>query len=576
MVEYNALCARETTSTSNAMLEQSTTYVLPLGGLNEVGMNCMLVAHGTSAVLIDCGVRIGDSRFGVDHYAPNFDIIDALNCDLQAVVLTHGHLDHIGALPYILARNPQLPVFATRYTCAFVRLLSERWELETPIELREIAPRQELQLGALKLEPFHVTHSTHDAVGFVIRTPTVTMVHTGDFRLDESPWQGSVADTEHLASVAREGVDVLLSDSTNIYTRTPSASEQDVAETLLANIERAPARVVVSLFPSNVSRLSMLFSIAERCGRRVVLLGRSLELHTACAKELGYLQWSEGVLAQEADIPRLPPHNTLVLATGTQAEPFSALARLARNDHPTLSLGEGDTVIFSARIVPGNEPAVHALYDRLIARGVQVISPTDEPQVHATGHANLAELTQLYTLVAPRAFVPIHGTRYLREQHRRLALALGAQETRLSENGELIAVHKNQLQRITTFEYWPVAYHYGRAVQSHVLRERRLSAELGALVITLPLSNNALQASPIFATLGLDVADLNSTLTPLVEEALSKQDLPKQDDRSTDEVPFETWACKRAKGVAKRYLERTYNLRPFIVCRVLPVLTRNA
>ncbi len=399
-----------------------TIKLLPLGGLGEIGMNCLVVERGGDALLVDCGVRFpGPEAHGVDLILPDFGPLRARAGALRGLVLTHGHDDHIGAVPYLLRELP-LPVYGSRLTLALLR--PRLLELGVTAELHELTPRQPIRLGDFEIEPIAVAHSVPDACALAIRTPEGTIVHTGDFKVDHAPIDGRVTDLARFAALGDEGVLCLLSDSTNADVPGACPGEASVAPGLWAAVTGAKGRVAVALFASHLHRVQQLLVLADAERRKVALVGRSLTQNVALAQELGALRVPPGILVSPEAARGLPRKDLLIIATGGQGEPRSGLVRIAFGTHPTLSLDEGDRVILSSSFIPGNELAIGALQNALARRGIDVLAEPLHP-VHASGHAYAEDLRLVLRLTRPRGFVPIHGeARHLR-RHRELALASG-------------------------------------------------------------------------------------------------------------------------------------------------------
>jgi ribonuclease J len=422
--------------------------IWPLGGLGEVGMNCLALEQDGWVMLVDCGVTFDRRGLGVDVIHPDFSSLDAFQGRIAGVFVTHGHEDHIGALPYLL-RKFDVPVWAPPYALGLLRARAEEHEVLSHARLIEVRPRDKVQVGPFVAEPIRVTHSIADATAVAIETAAGLVIHTGDFKFDETPVDGEAFDVARFRALGDSGVALLCSDSTNIDTLTATGSEERVRETLLRLVQEAEGRVVVGLFASNVHRLQMLGDIARATGRHIVPLGRSVRTHSRVARDTGYLHWPlENMVAPDA-ASLLPRNKVLGLATGTQAEANAALARIARGEHD-LSLAAGDTVIFSSRIIPGHEPEVFELTNELLRRGYKVITRLDEPSAHVSGHAARPEQQRMITLTRPRAFLPLHGTLHHLLHHEALAKSLGVPSTCVLEDGEVAELRGDALVKVGT------------------------------------------------------------------------------------------------------------------------------
>ncbi len=444
-------------------------------------MNCMALEAEGDRLVVDCGVMFPDRELGVDVIHPDFGWLLAHPERLRAIVLTHGHEDHIGGLPYLLRRIP-VPVYGPPYALELVRRrLTEHEQIRNP-DLRPTRPRTPFRVGCFEVEPIRVTHSIADATALAIRTPAGLVVHSGDFKIDTDPPDGERFDAERLRELGDEGVRLLLSDSTNAWVEGRAGDERSVRDVLAELVARAPARVVVSVFASNVHRLRSLFEIARETDRRVALLGRSVRTHVETASRLGYLPDVGSLVVSSDDAARLPRSQLLAIATGTQGEPPAALARLARDAHPALGLEPGDEVIHSARVIPGNEQIVYRLINDLERRGVTVRFAATDPGIHVSGHAHAGEQRTMLELVRPRAFIPVHGTFLHLKRHEALAREMGVVESALVENGAVVEIDDAGVRVVDEAHVGRVHVDAGEEIPDRVLADRALLAELGMAV----------------------------------------------------------------------------------------------
>jgi ribonuclease J len=451
-------------------------------------MNCLALEQDGWVMLIDCGVTFDRRGLGVDVIHPDFSALEPFRERIAGVFITHGHEDHIGALPYFLRRF-DVPVWAPPYALGLLRERAGEHEVLAHAKLTLVRTRQKVNVGPFVVEPIRVTHSIADATALAIETAQGTVIHTGDFKFDETPTDGEAFDEARLSELAREGVALLCSDSTNIDTNVATGSEQRVVETLSRLVREAEGRVVVGVFASNVHRLRTLGQIAETTGRRIVPLGRSVRTHARVARDTGYLNWPVERLVAPEEAALLPRDRVLGVATGTQAETHAALARLARGEH-AFTLDPGDTVIFSSRIIPGHEPEVFALTNDLLRKGLHVITRMEEPTAHVSGHAARPEQQRMIELTRPRAFLPLHGTLHHLLRHESLAKSLGVASTCVLEDGEVGGLVDGSLVKIGRWPSGRVHVAFGREVSPDVLRERRALASGGFAVAVVHLDRD--------------------------------------------------------------------------------------
>jgi ribonuclease J len=456
------------------ILELKTLRVVPLGGCGEFGRNLTVYDAGEALLAVDCGVQFGDDETpGVDRWVPDFTYLEARREQLVAWLVTHAHEDHIAALPQALASAPA-PIYGRPLTLALLRGSVDAGQL------RPLVPGAIRQLGPFTVEALHAAHSIPDACAVVISCNGRRVVHTGDFKID--PQEVSAADMARLAALGREGVDLLVADSTNAMRPGRAASEADVCRALVAELERARGRVAFSLFSSNVQRIGAIFTGCARLGRRVCLDGRGVKEMVAAATSVGILQPAAGLLVDVDTAVTLPPASVAFILTGSQGEPRSALGRVASGEHPLITLGRGDTLVMSSRPVPGNERIVARMIDRLLAHGVTL---ADAPLLHASGHACQDELRELMTLLRPRALLPVHGGRRQLFAHADLAEAMGIPSIVIVD-GDVIQLDEDGARLLN--EQVPV----GRTsvegtavgdVDSETLRARRRLGAEGVVVV---------------------------------------------------------------------------------------------
>lgn len=465
--------------------------VIPLGGLGEIGLNAMVFEVGSERLLVDAGLMFPGPEFpGVDILVPDFSYLQSGSAPLSGLILTHAHEDHIGAVAHLL-RQREVPLYGTRLTLGMVAQRLE--ELGLNAELREINPGERFRVGrAFDVEAFRVAHSLPDAVGLAVHTPAGALVHTGDFKLDDVPLDGRPTDLRRLGELGDEGVLCLFSDSTNAEVEGETPPERLVAETFARLIPSAPGRVLVAMFASQLHRVQHLFDLCERTGRRVVLAGRAMARNVELAERLGYLRVPEGLLAEADAGAALPPERVCILTTGAQGEPQAALTQMLQPEAQPLRVRAGDTVLVSARTIPGNERPVHALLDALVAAGAHVVHHGTEPDIHVSGHAARAQQRRMLEMVRPRAFVPIHGELRQLAAHLEVARLAGvsADQRLLLRDGDVLdfSSGEGRLAGTTPVGRLPQSRSGDGEVSAESLADRRRLAQSGVVAAAVVLA----------------------------------------------------------------------------------------
>jgi ribonuclease J len=541
--------------------------VVPLGGLGEIGLNLLVLETADGAVAVDCGVMFPDDQMlGVDVVIPDVSYLRSIRDRFRGIFLTHGHEDHIGALPYVLAEF-DVPVYGTPLTLGFVRERLRQHGLSR--DLRLLAPGQHQAAGAFSVEPFAMTHSIPDAVGLAVRSPFGTIVHTGDFKLDQTPLDGRLPDLARLAALGDEGVLLLLSDSTNVEHAGVTPSERSVGAHLDAIFAEAKGRMVVTTFSSHIHRMQQTIDLATRYGRKVAFVGRSLQAHTAVARELGLLHVRDEHLIDVGDVAGMRPHEVCVISAGSQAEAASALMRIAMDAHKQVRLEPGDTVVLSSRVIPGNERAIANLVNHLYRRGA-IVHYGHRAPIHVSGHASQEELKLVLNLVRPKHFVPVHGEYRHLVRHNLLAAEVGVRPAHchLLEDGDVLELDPHGARRADRVAAGRV-FVDGRGlgdVHDIVLRDRRHLSEGGLVLAVLGLSQHTgeLLAGPELVSRGV----VGEELGPEVMEGARVEvvaALDAMDPESRTDAAEVQNEVRRALRRHFRRLDRRPVVLPFVI-----------
>jgi ribonuclease J len=553
------------------MSSAPTLRIIPLGGLGEIGLNMMVVEYGASAVAIDCGVMFPEAAMlGIDLVVPDWSYLREHRDRLQAIVCTHGHEDHIGALPFI-ARELPVPTYATPFAHALIENKLEEHKVQVPLE--RFRAGDTWRVGPFEIEAIHVTHSVVDTVALAIRTPLGTILHSGDFKLDPTPLDGHPSDLARLAALGSEGVLALLSDSTNVERPGMTASETSLTGKLEAAFVRARGRVLVSTFASHLHRIQQVIDVSRRTGRRVAVIGRGMVANVAIGQDLGYLHVPPALLVDPAEARQLPPERLTVLTTGSQAEPLSALTRIAMNDHRQIAVEPGDTVILSSRMIPGNEKAIGDVINHLHRRGAEVLYEKVAADLHVSGHACQGELLLMLQLTRPRYFVPIHGEYRHLVRHTALAAQAGvpAAHCFLLEDGDVLEIDGDGARRgepVTAGRVFVDGKGVGDVADA-VLRDRRHLSDGGLVLATLAIDQHTgeIVFGPELVSRGFVVEEESQAYFDRAKEVVLETLAALAPESRT--VPAEV--KEEMRKALRRYFKRTLERRPVILPVVMEV-----
>jgi len=552
----------------------STIEIIPLGGLGEFGMNCSAIRYGDDMILIDAGLAFPSGHLaglGIDLIVPDLEFLRSSRDQLRCILLTHGHEDHAGAVSYVVDELP-VPVYGSPLTLGLVeQRLRERGMLDST-HLEVIEPRQVLDFGEIRVEPLHVTHSFPDSFCFSISTPVGRLIWTGDFKFDQTPLDQLLSDVPRLAEYGEEGVLALFSDSTNSSTHGLSPTEHSVIEPLRQIFRSAKKKVLVSCFASSIHRIQIVLDLAAEFGRKVVPAGRSMVTALRVAGDLGYITSPPDLLVSASEAANYPPEKVTILATGSQGEPMAALSRLAVNEFKHLTVEEGDVVILSARIIPGNERLISNLTNHFCRRGARVFD-SRHAQVHASGHGFQADLRLMINLTQPKFFVPIHGEYRQLCGHGQLAEEQGIPKEciHIIENGEVLSLTAEEAVVTGKVPVGRRLLDEGRREQLDelVVRERRFLSEDGflVLVLTVDRSGGALAGEPDIMSRGFMPAEISEalmdSLSRLIAEIVEETPLEEKLD---EEVFNEILVTK-----VRRFIRKKTGKRPIVLPVILEV-----
>lgn len=550
---------------------QSLT-VIPLGGLGEFGMNMMVLRLGDDIVVIDAGMMFPETELlGVDLVIPDISYLKQNREHVRAIVLTHGHEDHIGSLPYIL-RDLNVPVYGTRFTLALVKKRLEEAGLLEAATLREVLPGRLVEIGSFEIEFISVTHSTIDCVALAVRTPLGVIIHTGDFKIDQTPVDGVPFDLHAFARYGHEGVLALFSDSTNVERPGFTPSERAVVPGIEELCRAAPKRVVLSCFASSIHRIQQVIDIAERVGRKIAFVGRSMIDNVEIAHALNYLRIPDGMVVRPQDIRAFEPKQLLILASGSQAEPMSSLSRIAVDNHRFVSVEENDTVILSARIIPGNEKAICRMLDHMFRRRALVYYENASGTIHVSGHASQEEQKLILQLVKPRYFIPLHGEYRHLFRHAALAQQLGvvSGQVLLLEDGHCIEFTEEGASRRDPIPAGRVLVDSGslEEIEEVVIRDRKHLSEDGVVVpiIAIDKHTGRMESHPEIVTRGMfsdNGQELLAGARDIVFRTVEQSNAEEKSD----------WGVikEKIRVDLKRYINKHTSKRPLILPVILEV-----
>jgi ribonuclease J len=549
--------------------------IIPLGGLGEFGMNCMAVRYGDDIIVLDAGMMFPDAELmGVDIVTPDFTYLEENAKHVRGLILTHGHEDHIGGIPFLLGIM-KIPVYGTAFTLALVERRLEEHEMLKEARLHKVKPGETLVLGPFSIEFIHVTHSTVSCVALAITTPLGVIMHTGDFKVDPSPTDNELFDLHKFAEYGKRGVLLLMSDSTNVDRTGYTESERAVAPRLAELFMRAPRRIVISCFSSSIHRLQQIIDAADEYGRKVAFIGRSMNTATEIAHGLGFLTIPNGILLRPQDLMQTAPSKVCAIVSGTQGEPMSALSRVAVDNHKHLSIETGDVVALSARIIPGNEKGIYRMMNHIARRGADLVYGPMNPPIHVSGHGSAEELRLILNLVRPKYFVPIHGEYRQMTKHAQLAQHLthyNLEATFVLESGETLEIDHKGARKGEPVTVGRICIDSGtldEVVEDMVIRDRRHLSEDGFVlpIIAINKHTGVCEGLPEIVSRGFMSLDERSDV---IEEA-RKVVLKTLNSSSAEERTDLGVMQEKIRADLKRYLTKETSRRPLIMPVILEV-----
>ena len=545
--------------------------IIPLGGLNEIGKNMTVFEFGGEIIVVDCGMAFpGDDMYGIDSIIPDVTYLIKNRARIRGLFITHGHEDHVGAIPYVL-KQVNMPIYCTRFTAGLIKLKLEEHGLTKSTKLITVEPGKSVRAGKFTVEFIHVNHSIADSVAFAIHTHMGTVVHTGDFKIDSTPIDGEVIDLARFGELGKEGVLCLCADSTNVERPGFTPSEKTVGATFARQFQNCDERIIVTTFASNVHRIQQVLTAAAQAGRKVAVTGRSMENMMRVSTELGYMKVPKNTLMDISRIKGLPKNKQVIVTTGSQGEEMSALYRMAFSTHKQVDIGPGDKVIISASAIPGNEVTVGRVINELFRKGADVVYDKAD-MLHVSGHACQEELKIIHALTKPRFFVPLHGEQRMLQIHSQVAQQMGMDRNHIAiaDNGTVVELTTKTLKLGGTVPAGEI-YVDGAGVGdvgTVVMRDRKRLAEDGMVVVVLPISahNGDLLSEPEIVTRGFiyvkESGDLMKELQSVAQDAA--ESVSRKRARDDGELRG------TVKSAVSSYLFKTTRRSPMVI----PVVTR--
>ncbi|MFZ0479725.1 MAG: ribonuclease J [Terriglobales bacterium] len=554
-------------------MSKGKLHIIPLGGMGQFGMNCMAIRWGDDIIVVDAGLMFPETELlGVDIVVPDISYLLENRQHVRAILLTHGHEDHIGALPWVLSEL-NVPVWGTEFTLSYVEDKLDEHQLLDDADLREIRPGERFKIGPFTIHPLQVTHSLVDCVAFAIHTPLGVIIHTGDFKVDPTPTDNRLFDLHSFAEYGKQGVLALLQDSTNVERKGYTPSERAVHRKFEEIFVRTQRRLFISCFSSSIHRMKLAVDMAWEHGRKVCFIGRSMNSSAEIAEDLGYIDIPEGLLIHPGEMKNFPPEKVCVMISGTQGEPMSALSRAAVDNHKHAKIEKGDTVVLSSRIIPGNEKAIYRMIDHLFRREAFVVYDDGSyPPVHVSGHASQEELKLIINLVRPKYFIPIHGEYRQLKLHAELAgtMRSAVGNVMLIESGDVLEIDELGARKAGRVNVGRVCIDSGSrtdVVEDLVIKDRRHLSEDGFVMPIIAISKltGKVEASPEIVTRGFNPGE-NGVMERARQIVIETLDASSAEEKADYGVIKE-----KIRTDLKRYISRQTQRRPLIMPVILEI-----
>lgn len=534
--------------------EKDKVRIIPIGGLGAIGRNMFVFEYGDDSIIVDCGIMFPrEDMPGVDFIIPDFSYVNKIKSKIKGIIITHGHEDHIGAVPFLL-KEVNAPIYSTRLSLGLIQSRLEERPPRFKPNFIEISPRDVVHIGEFVIEFLSTNHSIIGGVGLAIQTPIGTIIHSGDFKIDLTPVDGVITDIYRFAEYGEKGVLLLMSDSTNAETKGFTKSESLLNKKLIDLFSLSKGRIFVATFASNINRIQQVIDAAKRYNRNIIISGLTMQKNIEIANSLGYLSFKDELIVNIKEAKKLPHKKQVIMCTGTQGEPMSALSRIAGGTHKHFVAGNGDVVIITASVIPGNEMMVSNVVNSLMKVGAEVFYESEE-DIHVSGHASQEELKLMISLTKPKFFLPIHGEYKHLRAHARIAESLNIKPSRIvvAVNGDVLELSKRSFEKVDSLNLDDIFVDRGEvsSMGSGLLKERRIISKEGVVFITIPISKGRLLSIPELVSRGFIVSnksDILDTLKTEIEDHIEKLLI--------DDVPL-----KQISTVLKRIIRnRIYKL----------------